>query len=217
MFADPIATAVAKPEALTVATALLSDAYVESLVVTFEVWPSRYVAVRANCCVAATAIVGFAGVSLTPVINRLLTSELMHPDKPRIESKGRIGTSCLTLSNELPPHSPAGKPQIGSSIWLPGRPFHCNCAAALFGVAACSDATTGSMAPHFHELRGFQAIGSGKSENRPSQLGFAAVGEPAPPDRRARREFDATSSWRWALAAGSGTARWHTNPGAAVE
>src|SRR6202050_5469422 len=110
MFAVPIAQAVAKPEALAVATALLSDAYVESLVVTFEVWPSRYVAVRANCCVAATAIVGFAGVSLTPVMNRLLTSELMHPDKPKIKTKGRICTRWLNLSNELPPHSPGRKP-----------------------------------------------------------------------------------------------------------
>jgi hypothetical protein len=74
---------------LTVATAVLSDEYLESLVVTFEVWPSTNITVKANCCVAATAIVGFAGVSLTPVMNRLLTSELMQLHNPRIESKGR--------------------------------------------------------------------------------------------------------------------------------
>ena len=110
MFAVPVVTAVAKPEALTVATALLSDAYVESLVVTFEVWPSTNITVKANCCVAATAIVGFAGVSLTPVMNRLLTSELMQADNPRSESKGRNCTNCLNLHTGLTPHSPAREP-----------------------------------------------------------------------------------------------------------
>jgi hypothetical protein len=90
IFAVPTATDVAKPESLTVATASLSDEYLESSVVTFEVCPSTYVTVRTNCCVAPTTTVGFAGVSLTPVMNRLLTAEPKQPDKARIDSKGIV-------------------------------------------------------------------------------------------------------------------------------
>jgi hypothetical protein len=105
---------IAYPDMWRTSTSL--DEYVESLVDTFEAWPSRYVAVRVNCCVASTAIVGFAGVSLTPVMNRSLTSELMQPDNPRIESKGRTCANCLNFTNELTSDSSARKPQTGFSI-----------------------------------------------------------------------------------------------------
>jgi len=66
IFADielvPAETLLAKPAELIVATAVDADAHVATLV-TFDVLPSEYVPVAANCCVFPTKFVGFAGVT----------------------------------------------------------------------------------------------------------------------------------------------------------
>jgi hypothetical protein len=62
----PVATAVARPPAATVATAVFDDAKV-TWFVRLCVLPSEYVPVAVNCCVPPTVTVEFAGVTAIEV------------------------------------------------------------------------------------------------------------------------------------------------------
>ncbi len=62
----PTATAVARPKALTVTTAVFAEVHV-AVVVTFAVVPSLYVAVAVNCCVPPAARLTGLGVTAIEV------------------------------------------------------------------------------------------------------------------------------------------------------
>jgi hypothetical protein len=80
MTAAPMATLVAKPEALTVVMLESDELHVTELV-RFDVLPSEYVPVAVNCCVVPITIEGLAGVIAKDARLRgeVVVPELPHP------------------------------------------------------------------------------------------------------------------------------------------
>jgi hypothetical protein len=75
---EPGATPVARPAAETVVTDVFDELHVTELVITC-VLESEYVPVAVNCCVAAIAIAGFAGVTAIDVSVAAVTVRIVEP------------------------------------------------------------------------------------------------------------------------------------------
>src|SRR3984957_21275935 len=85
----PAVMPVAMPTLFIVATAVLVDVHDVLAGDSWLVEPSINVSTRVNCCVLPTAIVGFAGVSLTDETSKLPNAE-PQPGNPRSEIRGRM-------------------------------------------------------------------------------------------------------------------------------
>jgi hypothetical protein len=75
---EPAATPVARPVPEIVATDVFEELQVTELVMT-PVLESEYVPVAVNCCVAAIAIAGFAGVTAIDVSVAAVTVRIVEP------------------------------------------------------------------------------------------------------------------------------------------
>jgi hypothetical protein len=95
----PVATAVAKPVALIVATAVVAEAHV-AVLVRFCVLPSLKVPVAVNCCVRPFATEGLAGVTAIDCSVAAVTVITVEPVLP----------DCVALIEEVPVAAAVAKP-----------------------------------------------------------------------------------------------------------